>query len=79
MTKLDWTTLATVLVTQGVTLVGAIYGYRKDNGQQHDTAELTNRNYTLEQDLRRLCGAILDDVPYEKLKDIAHDVQEDFR
>lgn len=79
MTKLDWTTLVTVLVTQGVSLAVAIYSYKKDSGKQSDSAELVNRSYTLEQDLRRLCSAIFDDVPYKRLKELANDIERDYR
>lgn len=79
MTELDWTTLVTVLVTQGVSLTVAIYGYKKDSGKQSESTNLTNKNSTLEQDLRRLCAAIFDDVPYAKLKEIAKDMEKDYR
>lgn len=69
----------TVVATQGVSLAVAIYGYKKDSGDKSETLELTNKNSTLEQDLRRLCGAIFDDVSYAKLKEIAKDIEGDYR
>lgn len=67
------------LIIQGVALFSTIYVSRKDTSNAKHDMDMSSDKALLKMDLKRLCDAIFDDVPYKKLKEIAKDIEENSR
>lgn len=76
---MDWNNLIMTLMIQAIPLIGVIYQASKDNGDDKENLDLSTKNSMLKMDLKRLCDAIYDDLPYDKLKKMAEVIEEDYR
>lgn len=75
---MDNSSIVTIIV-QIIALVGTIYAANKDNGSNKKNMDVMSQNSMLKMDIKRICDAVFDDVPYEKLKDIAKDIEDNYR
>lgn len=71
--------LVATLIIQGVALLSTYIVSRKDTSAAKENIDVTSDNAMLKMDLKRICDAIYDDVPYAKLKEIAQDIEENTR
>lgn len=76
---MNWNTLVITLITQGATLLGIWWTANRDSDDDKENLDISTQNAMLRMDLKRLCDAINDDLPYDKLKKMAGSVEEDYR
>jgi len=76
---MNWNTLIITLITQGATLLGIWLTANKDDNGDKENLDISTQNAMLRIDLKRICDAINDDLPYDKLKKMVENIEEDYR
>ena len=76
---MNWNTLIITLITQGATLLGIWWTSNRDSDDDKENLDISTQNAMLRMDLKRLCDAINDDVSYDKLKEMAEHIEDDYR
>jgi len=76
---MNWNTLIITLITQGATLLGIWLTANKDDDGDKENLDISTQNAMLRMDLKRICDAIDDDLPYNKLKEMAKGIERDYR
>lgn len=76
---MNWNTLIITLVTQGTTLLGIWFTANKDDDGDKENLDISTQNAMLRMDLKRICDAIDDDLPYNKLKEIASHIEDSYK
>lgn len=73
---MNWPFLGTIVI-QSVTFILGIYTANKNSSATQSQIDSSTINSMLRIDLKRLINAIEDDVPYDKLKRMAEDIDND--
>lgn len=76
---MNWNTLIITIVTQGATLLGIWFTANKDDDGDKENLDISTQNAMLRMDLKRICDAIDDDLPYNKLREIASHIEGSYK
>lgn len=72
---MDWNAVVLTLIVQIASFGASIYAANKNSIAGKSQIDSSTVNSMLRIDLKRLCTAIEDDVPYEKLKEMVESIE----